>query len=98
MRGTLPQRCVDVLEASVLHTVSESKMHATCGEAVGCVAHYSDEGADILLTADDVGQSVDTIAHEYLHVVLQCANPASMGDPSHRARSDKGVDMWAGLR
>lgn len=81
--------CEAVMQATIVQTVSSEEVTSKCGlgfAVSGCMLDYTSEGATILLADTEHGQSNDTLAHEMLHVLLECTSSG----PSYKGDSDAG--------
>jgi hypothetical protein len=84
--------CMETLMASTFTTKPANDMDGLCkaGNVVGCMSHYSVDGATILVADSTDGQSKITAAHEMMHVLLQCVS----GDPDAHHRKA----AWTNIR
>jgi len=86
----LSDRCVHAVQSAVLTTRADDEMSRLCdGYAIGCLAHYADDGSQVYLSDSESGQRVNTAVHELLHVILQCES--RNGDIGHKWEGWRGA-------
>ena len=89
----LSSTCRETVESTQIITKPASDMQALCGsggtKVDGCLVHYAQDGSTAYVSDTESGQTVETSAHELMHVILEC----TQGDPDFFHKHG----FWAGL-